>query len=314
MPDGISTQLHYALRHFNGIGPARLQYLRELGISTWQQLVHADDALLSQAIPISIIQSVKEQAQANLDAARQGDLAFFVAELDIADRWRLLHDYWEQCVFLDIETSSFEWDADITVIATWDGRQPRLFVNGDNLDDFPDYLLESPLLVTFNGSAFDLPVIKRVFSLPEDLPTPHVDLRWICRRCDLTGGLKPIEHNLGIQRPDDLQGTNGGDAVNLWHRWTKYRNADARTHLLRYCAADTIALRHVAAKVLAQSSGNPERFALNPQQDWDILEQTCPAPERRQLRTRPYDPSNTQPPLPRELMKRLHAFLSRKSR
>ena len=53
-------------------------------------------------------------------------------------------------------------------------------------------------LVTFNGSTFDLPMIrKRLYSdLKRDFE--HCDLLYICRRRGLRGGLKKVEELLGI--------------------------------------------------------------------------------------------------------------------
>lgn len=310
-------QLQQALRHLPAIGPVRLEALRQLGVTSWTDLLQAPDALLRQALPATAIPDLRSEAQRDLDAATRGDIAHFIDRLHVADRWRLLHRHWHQCVFLDIETAGLERDADITVIACWDGTRLNLFVNGENLDDFPDFLLDAQLLVTFNGSTFDLPIIRQTFALPADLLPPHVDLRWICRRCDLTGGLKAIERTLGLQRPQDLVGTDGQEAIDLWQRWNTRHDDRARTHLLRYCAADTIALRHVAAAVLDRAAHHDHgaHFDVAPDDDWRTLEKQLPAPP----------PATPAPPataraddapslLPPALRARLQAFLARKAR
>ena len=47
------------------------------------------------------------------------------------------------------------------------------------------------LIVTFNGSVFDLPLLKRHFSdiIPD---IPHIDLRFLCAKLGLKGSLKDI--------------------------------------------------------------------------------------------------------------------------
>lgn len=318
-------QLQQALRHLPAIGPVRLEALRQLGVSSWTDLLQAPDSLLRQTLPANAIPIIRREAQRDLDAAARGDIAHFIDRLHVADRWRLLLRHWPQCVFLDIETAGLERDADITVIACWNGTQLRLFVNGENLDDFPDFLLDAQLLVTFNGSTFDLPIIRQTFALPADLLPPHVDLRWICRRCDLTGGLKAIEQTLGLKRPHDLVGTDGQEAIDLWQRWNAHHDTRARTHLLRYCAADTIALRHVAAAVLHQTANQDQepdhdrdtRFDVSPDDDWRTLERQLPAPPMTAAATtttttttRAADAPSLLPP---SLRARLQAFLARKA-
>ena len=123
-------QLQQALRHLPAIGPVRLEALRQLGVSSWTDLLQAPDSLLRQTLPANAIPTIRREAQRDLDAAARGDIAHFIDRLHVADRWRLLLRHWPQCVFLDIETAGLERDADITVIACWNGTPLRLFVNG----------------------------------------------------------------------------------------------------------------------------------------------------------------------------------------
>ena len=51
------------------------------------------------------------------------------------------------------------------------------------------------LVVTFNGTSFDLPFIRRAF--PNiSLPAVHIDLRFVMRRLGYRGGLKKIEKEI----------------------------------------------------------------------------------------------------------------------
>ena len=79
------------------------------------------------------------------------------------------------------------------------------------------------LLVTFNGTSFDLPVLlASIQGLPLD--QPHVDLCLLGRQLGYRGGLKAIEHQLGIRRRADLCGMSGADAGQLWNRWRHSRD------------------------------------------------------------------------------------------
>ena len=266
--------LHQSFLHFPGIGPHRAARLAECGIREWEDLLGltVSDRL---PFPAALLPALQETARENIEADRTGNLAFFIRSLNCGDRWRLLHDNWNRCTFLDIETSGLERASEITVISCWNGKEEKLFVSGENLEEFPDYILSVPLLVTFNGATFDLPVICGYFNLPE-IPVPHVDMRWVCHRCELDGGLKAIERQLGLTRPDDLTETNGQEAIELWSRWSQDGIAEARTKLLRYCAADTIALQHVAAAVLSAQSENRQAFRLSPQDHWQYLNRLLP--------------------------------------
>ena len=93
-------------------------------------------------------------------------------------------------VYLDIETSGYDqWTNDITVIGIYDGQTVQSFVNGKNLEQFETAIAKYDLVITFNGSSFDLPFIRRSFpgiSLPEG----HIDLRFVLKKMGLSGGLK----------------------------------------------------------------------------------------------------------------------------
>ena len=105
-----------------------------------------------------------------------------------------------------------------TVVGCFDPDGLATFISGRNLEALPVRLAAHPIWVTFNGTCFDLPVLRRAF--PE-LPAPalHLDLRGVTRRMGLGGGLKAIEDRLGIARPLHLRGTGGREAVALWRAY-----------------------------------------------------------------------------------------------
>ena len=108
----------------------------------------------------------------------------------------------------------------MTVAGLYDGQNMRQFVQGHNLQEFPRALAEFDLLVTFNGTQFDLPVLRAYF--PElVLPPAHVDLRFLMARLGFKGGLKKIEPRFGIHRPKEVTGMDGYMAVLLWQRYQR---------------------------------------------------------------------------------------------
>ena len=108
-----------------------------------------------------------------------------------------------------------------------------------------DELAQYDLLVTFNGTSFDLPVLlASIQGLPLD--QPHIDLCLLGRQLGYRGGLKAIELQLGIPRRADLWGMSGADAGQLWNRWRHSRDEEARERLLAYNEADCVNLQPLA--------------------------------------------------------------------
>src|SRR3989475_81008 len=92
----------------------------------------------------------------------------------------------------------------------------RSFIQGDNLEDLPAAMERVKLLVTFNGSRFDVPFLRKAFPRMA-LDQIHLDLVHPLRRLGFVGGLKAIESQVGILRSEETTGLGGFDAVRLWH-------------------------------------------------------------------------------------------------
>ena len=232
-----------ALHHFRGVGPVRLAKLQDSGIKSWQDVIVQPDL-----IPNSLRSEIVAECERCLAALENDEIRYFVDRLFPQDRWRILNRYIDRCSFFDIETTGLEYDDTITLIMCWHNGQLHTFVEHENLDDFLDLLDEIELLVSFNGSTFDVPRVLDGFHIPE-LPCPHFDLRWPCYHRDLCGGLKQVTASLGIERPADLSDADGSLAVQLWHRWAEHKDEDARNQLIRYCGADVLLLKPLAQHI-----------------------------------------------------------------
>ncbi len=154
----------------------------------------------------------------------------------------------DDAVYLDIETDGYY--GSITVVGLCDDKQTMTFVRGINLDRklLQDQLSKYKMIVTFNGASFDLPVIKRYFNITNNLP--HVDLRFVCQKAGLTGGLKQIERDLDIKRAEEVQTMSGFDAVNLWHQFRQTGNREFLDKIIKYNEEDVINLPILAQKVI----------------------------------------------------------------
>jgi uncharacterized protein YprB with RNaseH-like and TPR domain len=169
-----------------------------------------------------------------------GNLSYFAENLLTSQHWRLYGDFQDACAFLDIETTGLSLFADITTIALYDGRTIRYYVNGDNLDDFPEHVKDYRLLVTYSGKLFDFPRIEGYFGIR--LPQAHIDLRYPLGSVGLKGGLKSCERQLGIER-QEVESIDGSVAVLLWQEYRKYGNAKALESLLAYNIRDAVNLK-----------------------------------------------------------------------
>jgi uncharacterized protein YprB with RNaseH-like and TPR domain len=126
------------------------------------------------------------------------------------------------------------------MIATCNSGRRALFVNGINLDAFPEYVARFPLLVTFNGCQFDLPFLRTHFPNLR-LDQTHVDLRFVLASLGYQGGLKAVEHAFGIRRDAAIQGLTGFEAARLWYRYRHGEHAALET-LALYNLTDAVHL------------------------------------------------------------------------
>ncbi len=235
--------LLHTFRHLRGIGPARERSLWASGCLTW-------DDLVEQAPPNVLAKKLQrgatDEIRTDLAAFKRGDLSHLAARLAPKEHWRFYRYFRDKTAFLDIETTGMYPESSIvTVIGVHTPKfGTRVFIDGLNLPEFPNFIREFDLLVTFNGSSFDLPFLNRAF-YDLDLPRAHIDLRWLARSVGLSGGLKSVERQIGISRPESVSDISGFDAVILWNRY--HRDGDERSlrTLVGYNLEDTVNLERL---------------------------------------------------------------------
>jgi len=240
------------LPHYLGflphVGPKREKALRADGCLCWDDILKSPRP--AAGLDLLAWDELCRAAEESLRALARDDAAYFAARVPPAEHWRVLAHWFDRASYFDIETSGLEADSIVTLVCCFHGGQPLHFLAGENLDDFLELLESVKLLVSFNGASFDVPRVLDRFHIPE-LPCAHVDLRWLCHRAGWRGGLKKIERDLGLRRPPDLVGLGGAEAVWLWQAWSENGDEQARRTLERYCAADTVMLNMLAAKLCA---------------------------------------------------------------
>jgi hypothetical protein len=226
----------------------RLRTERKLwsqGINSWDDFIGAGKiGGLSKARKDSFDWKLKESK----DHLRAQDASFFAQSMSFSDQWRLYEEFKDEAVYLDIETNGYY--SNITVIGLSDGIDSKSFVRGFNLDRslVVKELEKYKLIVTFNGASFDLPVIKRYFNIEPSVP--HIDLRFVCQKIGITGGLKSIEKQFSIRRRPEVDGISGEDAVYLWEMWKSTGDKDYLNKLVMYNEEDILNLRPLAEKVI----------------------------------------------------------------
>lgn len=227
--------------HLPHIGERRERWLWKLGIASWNELLLRMDSL---SFPPHLRTRIEQCLIESMQALRTLDASYFERRLPPREHWRAYEEF-KGCVqCLDIETTGlFPSGSYITVVGLYDGRRVRQFVRGENLDELPHALEGCRLLLTFNGRRFDVPFL--LSEIPElEMQCMHADLLHLTRRLGIKGGLKSVEAQLGIARPEEVQGLDGYDAVRLWRQHE--RGVDgALERLLEYNAQDVINLQRI---------------------------------------------------------------------
>jgi len=215
----------------------------------WQQnILHWDDFISAKSIQgIGNARKILYNQQITVaHKALENDDALFLSKLfPKAEHWRLYNLFKDEACYLDIETSGYY--GDITVVGIYDGKETKTMVKGRNLDAhvLGKLLRQYKMIISFNGSSFDLPVINRYYpnTIPDIL---HIDLRHVLAKLGFSGGLKKIEKQLGIKRAEEVCGINGSDAVYLWNMYKATGKEHYLELLVKYNEEDIINLKPLA--------------------------------------------------------------------
>jgi uncharacterized protein YprB with RNaseH-like and TPR domain len=227
--------LEHTFIHIPGVGPKNERMLWDKGITTWYRFLEEKRGVFSPGrdgmIREFLLRSVEHRR----------DIRFFRDLLPKGEMWRLFKTFQQRSVYLDIETDGgYEGVHEITLIGIYDGERVQTFINGKNLQEFECVIADYDLVITFNGSLFDLPIIRSFFP-GISLPTAHIDLRFVLAKLGYKGGLKHVEQRLGICRDPEIDGLNGYDAVLLWRAY-EWGDAPSLDRLIRYNTADIMNL------------------------------------------------------------------------
>ncbi len=221
--------------HAQGVGPVAERKLWDAGFFTWEAVLSA----APDALPLTVAQReiLLPTLRDSQIALASGDFRYFARTLPHGDHWRAAPEFMDKIGFLDIETNGGHNADSITIIGVYDAFESDIFVKYKDLTDFPARAERVALWVTFFGTGFDVPFLRRRFpEMPFD--QMHIDLCGLLRRLGYKGGLKRIEQTLGISRTPETDGLSGYDAVRLWRQWRRFKDKDALDLLIAYNKAD----------------------------------------------------------------------------
>ena len=248
--------------HIPWVGyPTEARLWRE-GFRTWDDFLDGEPRLRAGRERARAIRAEVERSRSRLE---HGDYRYFARRLSPRDQWRALGEWGDRAMYLDIETTGLRRNRHhVTIVGLYDGRRVRHFIEGVDLEEFPAAIAKAPMLVTFNGSRFDLPFMQARWPQLR-FEQLHADLLYPLHRLGLYGGLKEIESKLGIERTEATRDLRGHDAVRLWRRFER-GDDEALEVLLEYNRQDVENLRplkdHAYRALRAKFLGEP------PPQTW----------------------------------------------
>lgn len=223
----------------DGIGEKRERKLWKEGVLTWEDFFQCKEVLDIDCEKKRIYDEFLYKA---FDALICKNCYFFAENLKKREHWRLFEEFINHTVCLDIETNGLtpEKGGYVTVVGLYSINGYQALVKGENLTEetLQQALDEYKFLITFYGTVFDIPFLKKEFPDLRIEHLPHFDLFFAGKRLGIQGGLKKLETMFLIERDDELKGLNGYDAVKLWKA---YLNGSIQSleRLISYNKADT---------------------------------------------------------------------------
>ncbi len=229
----------------NGIGEKFERHLWRKGILTWDDFLSRENVTGLSFHRKELYNNELKKLSGEL---LKGNAEFFFHFIKRNQHWRLFEEFKGDAVCLDIETNGLpiRYGGYITLVGFYDGFEWRYLMKDENLTPHNLYreLNGYKYLITFAGTAFDIPFLKNSFSNLK-INIPHFDLCTASRKLSIKGGLKKLEALYGIERDESVAGFDGYDAVKLWRHYQK-GSLEARELLLTYNRYDTVNLFKLA--------------------------------------------------------------------
>src|SRR3989304_1168227 len=147
--------------HIPGIGHKTERYIWGEGVFSWEDFMVDYDRL---ALPSGKIERIKNHVALSITHLQNRNVHFFADALPKSEIWRGYPGFKDKVAFSANETTGLlSYNNEITLIGLFDGKDARTYIAGENLNSFIKDINEYALIVTFNGTLFDLPFIKTKF-------------------------------------------------------------------------------------------------------------------------------------------------------
>jgi uncharacterized protein YprB with RNaseH-like and TPR domain len=180
---------------------------------------------------------------------------------------RVFRELLPHAACIDIETC--HWNGPIAVVGIFRPKEGAIevtqLVRGQTLtaEALRDALAGVQLIITFNGNTHDIP--KMLSQFPGALPLFFVslDLFEVAKSLDLKAGLKLLEGQFGIDRPE-WQIRRRHIAVKLWKCYDQKGIQRALESLLEYNRQDTENLYFLAQTFIRLKSQKEAKPNLSP--------------------------------------------------
>jgi uncharacterized protein YprB with RNaseH-like and TPR domain/predicted nuclease with RNAse H fold/dephospho-CoA kinase len=242
-----ANMLLCTFQHLKGISKKKECDLWRSGIIFWKDL----ESLQNNRFPLlkNILEPDDSRFSLSKRALAEGNVEFFAERLPNQEYYRIALSFPQKTLFLDIETTGLSRYYDTITIVGWSlGKKYNVFIKGGKDKILRKAISEAKVIVTFNGSLFDLPFLRQEF---KDLHIPmcHVDLRFFARRVGLSGGQKTIEDQLGLKRPEGVSDLSGYTAPVLWYRY-RWGDQSALKKLIAYNHADIEGMKIIFDNVI----------------------------------------------------------------
>ncbi|HEX9277590.1 MAG TPA: ribonuclease H-like domain-containing protein [Casimicrobiaceae bacterium] len=227
-----------------GISADREQALWRSGVATWDDLERIYQPQLSLITGRGGSSAALRELDLSREALARRELQYFAEKLPKREHYRLAYAFPEETIFLDIETTGLSRYYDyITLVGVSQGKSYYVHLRGCNPQPLIEAINSAKVVVTFNGSLFDLPFVRQEFAEVR-IPLVHVDLRFLARRAGLSGGQKEIEERLSIKRPAQVSNVRGDSAPALWHRFRR-GDEEALRRLMLYNYSDVLGMKGI---------------------------------------------------------------------
>ncbi len=225
----ILSMIHHTFLFLEKINKRKEQSIWAQRIPDWQTFLNTK--IIRSIAPQKKHYYDRQIKQAQL-ALKDDNSSYFLNKLSSTETWRLYNYFKDSACYLDIEVNS---QGKVILLGIHDGNNnTNFFIHGANLEThiIEKELQKYKIMITFNGGAFDLPKLKNQLNI--HLQIPHIDLKPLCRKLNLTGGLKEIEHTLNLKRSAHLY----GNPVDLWKAFHASKDQEYLQLLLDYNRED----------------------------------------------------------------------------